>query len=126
MLGYFSEKNEATPIEELFIVLPMIMKEDVAKQIKSTNKASGMRAMSDKFMKPDVLKNDLICDLHNDIEKMKDITATSLAEAIKAGLISMDVEYNTIFPLELKKRNKESDNILKMGKNDEKLGKWCA
>ena len=102
VLGYFSEKNEAPPIEELFIVLPMIMKEDIAKQIKSTNKASGMRAMSDKFMKPDVLKNDLICDLHNDIEKMKDITAT------------------------LKKRNKESANVLKMGKNAEKLGQWCA
>ena len=104
----------------------LTMKEDIAKQIKSTNKASGMRAMSDKFMKPDVLKNDLICDLHNDIEKMKDITATSLAEAIKAGLISLDVEYNTIFPLELKKRNKESANVLKMGKNAEKLGQWCA
>ena len=64
--------------------------------------------------------------LHNDIEKMKDITATSLAEAIKAGLISLDVEYNTIFPLELKKRNKESANVLKMGKNAEKLGQWCA
>ena len=90
VLGYFSEKNEATPIEELFIVLPMIMKEDVAKQIKSTNKVSGMRAMSDKFMKPDVLKNDLICDLHNDIEKMKDITATSLAEAFKAPCVKSE------------------------------------
>lgn len=60
VLGYFSEKNEATPLEELFIVLPMTLKEDIAEQIKSTNKTSGMRAMSDKFMKTDVLKNDLI------------------------------------------------------------------
>lgn len=125
-LGYFSEKNEALPIEELFIVLPMTMKEDIAEQIKSTYKTSGMRAMSDKFMRTDVLKNDLISNLHNDIQKMKDITATSLAEAIKAGLISIDVENNTIFPLELKKRNKESTNVLKMGKNAEKLGQWCA
>jgi len=70
VLGYFSEKNEATPLEELFIVLPMTMKEDIAEQIKSTNKASGMRAMSDKFMKTDVLKNDLISNLHNDIQNM--------------------------------------------------------
>ena len=126
VLGYFSEKNEATPLEELFIVLPMTMKEDIAEQIKSTNKASGMRAMSDKFMKTDVLKNDLISNVHNDIQNMKDITAMSLAEAIKAGLVSMDVEANTIFPLELRKRNEESDNVLKMGKNAEKLGQWCA
>ena len=126
VLGYFSEKNEATPIEELFIVLPMIMKEDIAEQIKSTYKASGMRAMSDKFMKANVLKNDLISNLHNDIQKMKNITALSLGEAIKAGLVSMEVENNTIFPLELKKQNKESASVLKMGKNAEKLGQWCA
>lgn len=126
VLGYFSERNESPPIEELFIVLPMTMKEDIAEQIKSTYKASGMRVMSDKFMKTDVLKNDLISNLHNDIHRMKDITAISLGEAIKAGLISMEVENNTIFPLELKKRSKESADVLKMGKNAEKLGQWCA
>ena len=126
VLGYFSETNEYPPVEELFIVLPMTMREDIADQIKSTYKASGMRAMSDKFMKSDVLKNDLISNLHNDIQNMKDITAMSLAEAIKAGLVSVDVENSTIFPLELKKRNKESANVLKMGKNAEKLGQWCA
>lgn len=126
VLGYFTEKNESTPIEELFIVLPMTMKEDIAEQIKSTYKASGMRAMSDKFMKANVLKNDLISNLHNDIQKMKNITALSLGEAIKAGLVSMEVESNTVFPLELKKHNKESTDVLKMGKNAEKLGQWCA
>lgn len=126
VLGYYSEKNEATPLEELFIVLPMTMKEDVAEQIKSTNKASGMRAMSDKFMRTDVLKNDLISNLHNDIQNMKDLTAMSLAEAVKAGLISMDVETNAIFPLELRKRNKESAPVLKMGNIAEKIGQWCA
>ena len=64
VLGYYSEKNEYPPIEELFIVLPMIMKNDIADQVKSTNRASGMRGMSDKFMKADVLKNDIICNLH--------------------------------------------------------------
>lgn len=126
VLGYFSENNDTPPIEELFIVLPMTMKEDIAEQIKSTHKSSGMRAMSDKFMKTDVLKNDLISNLHNDIQRMKDITATSLAEAIKAGLVSVDIENNTILPLELKKRNKESANVLKLGRNAEKLGQWCA
>ncbi len=126
VLGYFLEKNEAVPLEELFIVLPMTMKEDIADQIKSTNKVSGMRAMADKFMKTDILKNDLISNLHNDIQNMKDITALSLAEAVKAGLISMDVETNTFFPLELRRRNKEFDSVLKMGKNAEKLGQWCA
>lgn len=72
------------------------------------------------------MKNDLISNLHNDIQNMKDITAMSIAEAIKAGLISMDIENNTFFPLELRKRNKESANILKMGKNAEKIGQWCA
>lgn len=126
VLGYFFEKNEYPPIEELFIVLPMTMKEDVADQIKSTYKASGMRAMLDKFKNTEILKNDLISNLHNDIENMKDITAMSLSEAVKAGLVSVEPENNTIFPLELRKRNKEPAAILKMAKNAEKLGQWCA
>ena len=126
VLGYFSEKNEYPPMEELFIVLPMTMRTDIADQVKSTNKASGIRVMLDKFMKADVLKNDIISNLHNDIQNMKDISAMSLAEAIKAGLISVDVENSTVFPLELRKHNKESANILQMGKNAEKLGQWCA
>lgn len=126
VLGYFFEKNEYPPIEELFIVLPMTMKEDVADQIKSTYKASGMRAMLDKFKNTEILKNDLISNLHNGIENMKDITAMSLSEAVKAGLVSVEPENNTIFPLELRKRNKEPAAILKMAKNAEKLGQWCA
>ena len=126
VLGYFSEKNEYAPIEELFIVLPMIMRSDIADQVKSTNKVSGMRAMSDKFMKADILKNDIISNLHKDIQSMKDISAMALAEAIKAGLVYVDVENSTIFPLELRKHNKESVNVLQMGKNAEKLGQWCA
>lgn len=126
VLGYYSEKNQYAPLELLFIVLPMILKEDIAKLIQSTNKSSGMRAMLDKFMKTDVLKNDLISNIHNDIDKMKDMTADSFSEAIKVGLISIDIETNTIFPLELRKRNNEAATILKMGKNAEKLGQWCA
>lgn len=126
VLGYFSEKNESPPIEELFIVLPMTMKEDIAEQIKSTYKASGMRTVTDKFMKKEVLKNDLISNLHNDIQRMKDLTAISLAESIKAGLISINLETNTVFPLELGKQNVENASVLKMGKNAEKLGQWCS
>lgn len=126
VLGYYLDKNEYVPIELMFIVLPMTLKEDIAKQIQSTNKSSGMRAMSDKFMTTNVLKNDLISSIHTNIEKMKEITADSLAEAIKTGLISMDIATNTIFPLELKKRNSEAADILKIKRNAEKLGQWCA
>lgn len=126
VLGYFNENNESVPIEELFIVLPMIMKADVAEQIRSTQKSSGMRIMSNKFMTSTVLKNDLISSIHIDIQKMMNLTSLSLAEAVKAGLITIDVESNTIIPLELNKFNKASVNVLEMGKNAEKLGKWCA
>lgn len=82
--------------------------------------------MSNKFMTSTVLKNDLISSIHIDIQKMMNLTSLSLAEAVKAGLITIDVESNTIIPLELNKFNKASVNVLEMGKNAEKLGKWCA
>lgn len=37
VLGYFSEKNEATPLEELFIVLPMTLKEDMQQRMSMLN-----------------------------------------------------------------------------------------
>lgn len=126
VLGYFAGENEYCPMEELFIVLPMTMKADIANQIMSTQKKSGMRLMSEKFTQKTILKNDLISNLHNDMQSMKELTAKSLAEAVKAGLISIDVESNAIFPLELRKHNKEPDSILKMARNAEKLGMWCA
>ena len=82
--------------------------------------------MSNKFMTSVVLKNDLISGIHIDIQKMKNLTSVSLAEAVKAGLITIDLESNTIIPLELNKFNKVSASVLKMGKNAEKLGQWCA
>lgn len=124
--GFFLERNELIPIEELFIVLPMIMKPDIAELIKSTNRTSGMRTMSDKFMNTNVLRNDLICELNNDIDKMKELTVVSFAEAIKAGLISIDKNSNMIYPLEIDRRKKETSNIKQMGKNAEKLGQWCS
>ena len=57
---------------------------------------------------------------------MKNITSLSFAEAIKSGLISIEVENNTIIPLELNKITKIPASVLKMGKNAEKLGQWCA
>ena len=126
ILGYYSESNDLVHIELLFIVLPMILKEDIAQQIQSTNKSSGMRIMSDKFMKTEVLKNDLVSSIHKDIERMKESTVESIGEAIKAGLVSLDLDTNKFFPIELKKRNKEAVSVLKLGKNAEKLGQWCS
>lgn len=126
VLGYYSESNDFVPIELIFIVLPMILKEDIAQQIQSTNKSSGMRIMSDKFMKTEVLKNDLISSIHKDIERMKECTVESIGEAVKAGLVSLDFDTNKFFPIELKKRNKEAESVLKLGKNAEKLGQWCS
>ncbi|BCN32602.1 three component ABC system middle component [Anaeromicropila herbilytica] len=126
ILGYYSKNDGCVPFELLFIVLPMILKEDIAQQIQSTNKSSGMRIMSDKFMKTEVLKNDLVSSIHKDIERMKESTIASIGEAIKAGLVSLEFETNKFFPIELKIRNKEADSVLKLGKNAEKLGQWCA
>lgn len=57
---------------------------------------------------------------------MQSLTINSLSEAMKAGLISMNVEDNTVFPLELKKRKKESYDVIKMSEDAQKLGQWCS
>lgn len=126
ILGYYSEKNDFVPCDLLFIVLPMIWKEDISQQISATNKSSGLRIMVDKFMKRAVLKNDVISNIHTDANRMKERTIESISVAIKTGLISCEWDTNTFYPVELRKRNKEADSVLTLGKNAEKLGQWCS
>jgi hypothetical protein len=124
--GYYygAEENKQVPFPLLFVVLPIIFREDLRAVIGSTRKQSGLQKVSEKLFKDK--RADLFCSIHDAAEEHKEITLTAINIAISKGLIAVDTNTATVFPL-LKKKGpkmpKSSEELLKLG---DKLGVWCS
>jgi hypothetical protein len=92
----------------------------------NTNKPSGLRYFANKFLSTQVLKNDVISQIHNNSLSMKKITLSSIRIAINASLISIDYEKALVLPISISEHKNEPKTIIKLGKASEKLGFWCA
>ncbi|MDF9845502.1 MULTISPECIES: three component ABC system middle component [unclassified Paenibacillus] len=124
--GYYSNNSSFVPFPLLFVVLPIIFREDMVEQINGTQKASGLRQFSNKFLSTKVLKNDVISQIHISSSNMKNLTLNSIRVSIYASLISLDYENALALPISMTERKNEPKNILKLGKASEKLGYWCS
>jgi hypothetical protein len=123
--GYYygTEENKQVPFPLLFIVLPIIFREDLRSVIDGTNKPSGLQKVSEKLFKDK--RTDLVCSIHDSAEQYRAITLTAISIATRKGLISVDANTATLLPLLKKgsKMPKSSEKLLKLG---EKLGLWCS
>ena len=123
--GYYygTEENKQIPFPLLFVVLPIIFREDLRTVIDDTNKPSGLQKVSEKLFKDK--RADLFCSIQDSAEQYKEITLAAINIAVNKGLIAVDTKTATALPL-LKKGSKipkTSDELLKLG---EKLGAWCS
>ncbi len=123
LLYYGTEENKQVPFPLLFIVLPIIFREDLRTVIDGTNKPSGLQKVSEKLFKD--RRTDLFYSIHNSAEQYKEITLTAINIAIAKSLISVDINTATILPLlrKVSKMPKSSERLLKLG---DKLGIWCS
>lgn len=124
--GYHSNNSEFTPFPLLFIVMPIICREDIIQILNSTNKPSGLRTFADKFLSTKVLKNDVLSQIHNDSANMKELSLDSIRIAIYSSLISLDYENAMVYPITKTEHKSEPKSIIKFGKAAEKLGYWCS
>ena len=124
--GYYEYNNSFIPFQLLFIVLPIVFRADLVDIIASTQKQSGLRYFTDKFLTTKVLKNDMISHIHKASEEAKKLTLNSLQIAIHANLISIDIENGLVFPITTSEKKNESVSVKRLGKAAEKLGNWCA
>lgn len=124
--GYHSNITSFTPFPVLFIVLPIICREDMVEVLYSTNKPSGLRQFANKFLSTKVLKNDIISQIHISSSKMKELTLDSIRIALYASLISIDYEDALVLPITTTEHKNEPKSIIKLGKASEKLGYWCS
>jgi hypothetical protein len=123
--GYYygTEENRQVPFPLLFVVLPIIFREDLRIVIQGTNKSSGLQKAAEKLFSSK--RADLFCSIHDSAEQYKEITLSAINIAVNKGLIAVDTNAATIFPLLKKeaKTPKSSEDLLKLG---EKLGAWCS
>jgi len=123
--GYYTNNNHPVPFPLLFIVLPIVFRQDLCKVIKSTQKASGLSKVSEKlFMNRE---NDTIHFVNNTAIQMRGLTLEAFNIAVEANLLSMIVESANVFPLV----TTSSKYVAKGDSKDmmnaaEKLGIWCS
>ena len=124
--GYYSNNKSLVPFPLLFIVLPVIFREDISELLSSTNKPSGLRTFANKFLSTKVLKNDLVSNIHISASNMKELSLQSIQLALYSSLIALDYEEALAFPFTTTERKQEPKSIVKLGKASEKLGFWCS
>lgn len=123
--GYYSAANEDKPVPFplIFIVLPIIFREDLRNIISSTNKSSVLQKLSEKLFYNK--KSDLVYSLQNISKLYRELTLSSFNIAIRSKLISISCEKALVIPIqtELCKMPKSSEI---MCKSSEELGFWCS
>lgn len=123
--GYYSNENRPVPFPLLFVVLPIVFRQDLCSVIKSTQKASGLSKVSEKLFSGKL--NDSIHYVNNTAIQMRELTLEAFNIAVEANLVSLSAETATVFPLTTTIRKYvPKGNCKNMIAAAEKLGGWCS
>ena len=123
--GYYSHENRPVPFPLLFVVLPIVFRQDLCSVIKSTQKASGLSKVSEKLFSGKL--NDSIHYVNNTAIQMRELTLKAFNIAVEANLVALSAENATVFPLAtaIRKYTPKGD-CKSMLAAAEKLGTWCS
>ena len=123
--GHYSNNNRPVQFPVLFIVLPIIFRQDLCGVIKTTQKRSGLSKLSEKLFKSK--ENDSIHFVNNMAFQMRELTLEAFSIAIETNLLSVITEDATVFPVVTAMPNPSSYLQCKdMLSCADKLGIWCS
>lgn len=121
--GYYDRDKHPVPFPLLFVVLPIIFREDLRKTITTTQKRSGLSKVLEKlFSKKGT--NDLYT-INNEAIELRHLSLDAIRIGILCGLIEVNNETALVLPLidKRKKMSVETKNLLAAS---EKFGVWCS
>lgn len=122
-----SEASSPTPLPLLFIVLPIMLHQETAQFITSTQQRSGLRTFAAKFAEQKTSKNDLLLAIHERSIKMRNLSMNSLRQAIASKLILIDsTEGVAISISKTQPKTGIPKSVGSMIRGAEKLGSWCS
>ena len=122
--GYKDKKGELTPFPLLFIVLPIIFKEELRNRIASTQKRKGLSKMSEKLF--DDQRNDELYSINELALDFRQLTLDSFNVGSVSNLFQLKFEDALVYPVETKLKSSFSFDTMNLLKAAEKLGLWCA
>ncbi len=123
--GYYANKNQPVPFPLLFVVLPIVFRQDLCSIIKSTQRASGLPKVSEKLFSGQL--NDSIYYINNTAIQMRALTLDAFNIAVEANFVSLSTETATVFPLSTTMHKYifrgDCKNMITAA---ERLGEWCS
>lgn len=122
--GYYATENKAVPFPLLFIVLPVIFREDLCDVIKSTQKNKGLSKVSEKLF-ADKKKDDLYT-INNAALSLRLLSLEAFNTGLSSKLFAIDCSTALVYPLVETKKSGLSDSTKKLLNAAEKLGFWCS
>jgi hypothetical protein len=122
--GYSVREKNGTPFPLLFIVLPIIFRQDLCESITSTQKKSGLIKVSEKLFHD--CKNDQLYFVHNAAEQYKQITMQSISLGMSAKLFVVNIKTALALPVTVPKKNGATQSIRYLLDAADKLGIWCS
>ena len=123
--GYYSNENRSIPFPLLFVVLPIMFRQDLCTIIKGTYKSSGLSKVSEKLFSG--RQNDSIHYINTNAIQMRELTLKAFNIAVEANLVALSAETATVFPLTSTARKYTPKGDCKdMMAAAEKLGVWCS
>jgi hypothetical protein len=123
--GYYNSGNRAVPFPLIFVVLPIVFRQDLCAVISGTQKASGLSKVSEKLFENK--ENDYFHFVNNTAIQMRRLTLKAFNIAVEANLVSMLAESATVFPVAANTRKYAPKGDCKdMLNAAKKLGLWCS
>lgn len=122
--GYYEKEKNPVPLPLLFLVLPIIFRQDLCEVIQSTQKRSGLSKVSEKLFKDK--KNDQLYSVHNSAKRYREISLLSIRIGMAAKLFIIDPKTALIFPLTQSGKSGIPLATKKLLGAAEKLGVWCS
>lgn len=121
--GYYKKDNKAVPFPILFIVLPVILRDELCSIISRTQQKSGLSKVSEKLFN-NKTTNDLYT-INNVAITLRPLTLKSIQIGIACNLFKLDYKTALVYP-SYDTQKHFSIEINKILNASEKFGVWCS
>jgi hypothetical protein len=121
--GYYasSNKTEGCPAILAFLVLPLILNQDLRSVVTRTYKSSGIRKFESKFVNP----IDILFSVQERAKEMRDLSRRSLALSLSKSLLTLSPEAALLWPQSTTFTRALPKEILTLANAAETLGAWA-
>jgi hypothetical protein len=119
-------EREPAPLPLLFVVLPIIMHEQIERLVAGTQKASGLRAFAGKFAKSANSMQDLLMGIHDRVALFRRLSQESLRLALATRLLHLEATAGVVALSQAEAVAGIPTEVRGLMKSAEKLGVWCG